>query len=83
MHRLDAIHTKGDLLKMSTLKRRLVSVLVVAVVSLGLTGCPSKEEKKPDAEQTAADVQAQQTPDANAPTDEQPKADLPAGEHPQ
>jgi hypothetical protein len=83
LHRLDAIHTKGDLVKMSTLKRRLVSVLVVAVVSLGLTGCPSKEEKKPDVEQTVGDVQALETEDANAPTDAQPKADHPAGEHPE
>ena len=67
---------------MSTLKRTLVSVLVAAVVSLGLTGCPSKEEKKPDAGQTTADVQAQQTEDVNAPTDEQPKPEHPAGEHP-
>lgn len=54
---------------MSTLKSTLIAVLVVALVSLGLTGCTSKEEPAdPNAE-----VQAQQTEDQNTPTDETPQ----------
>ena len=83
MHRQDAINTKGDLVKMSTLKSTLVSILVVALVSLGLTGCTSKEEPAPPADPPTADVQAQQTDDQDTPTEEQPAAENPAGEHPQ
>ena len=68
---------------MSTLKSTLVSILVVALVSLGLTGCTSKEEPTPPADAPIADVQAQQTDDQATPTEEQPAAEHPAGEHPE
>jgi len=66
---------------MSKLKTTLVSVMIAAVVSLGLTGCSSKEEQTPAGESTS-EVQAQQTPDQGTPTDEKPAAEHPAGEHP-
>ncbi|NQV36228.1 MAG: hypothetical protein HQ515_26285 [Phycisphaeraceae bacterium] len=66
---------------MSKLRTTLVSIMIAAVVSLGLTGCPSKEEPPPSVEQSAAEIEAQ-IADQNTPTDEKPAADHPAGEHP-
>lgn len=66
---------------MSKLRITWVSILIAAVISLGLTGCPSKEEQTPSAEEPIVELQAQ-TADQNTPTDTKPAADHPAGEHP-
>ena len=61
-----ATNTKGESVKMNKMKKVFVLLLIVAVVSLGLTGCKGKSEPPPE-----------ETPSQEHPTEEHP-----TGEHP-
>ena len=56
---------------MNKMKKVFVLLLIVAVVSLGLTGCKGKSEPPPE-----------ETPSQEHPTEEHPSQEHPSGEHP-
>ena len=56
---------------MNKVKKIFVSVLIVAIVSLGLTGCKKKSEHP-----------AGEHPSSEHPTEEHPTEEHPTGEHP-
>ena len=61
---------------MNKLKKVFVLVLIVAVVSLGLTGCKKKSEHP------SVDHPSSEHPSKEAPTEEHPSSEHPSGEHP-
>jgi len=56
---------------MNNVKIIFVSVLIAAVVSLGLTGCKDKSEHP-----------SEETPSKELPSSEHPSEEHPSGEHP-
>lgn len=65
---------KGESVKMNNVKKVFVLMLIVAVVSLGLTGCKQKSEH-PSGDQS-------EHPTEGTPAEETPDGEHPAGEHP-
>jgi hypothetical protein len=60
----------------------IVWALMVALASLGLTGCEKQTEPAAPAEPPKAEQPAPEPPKTEHPTGEHPKAEQPAGEHP-
>ena len=66
---------------MNRVKELFVLVLIVAVVSLGLTGCKGKSEP-PAGEHPTSEHPAKEAPTEEHPTEETPPSEHPTGEHP-
>ena len=86
-----AIDTKGESVKMNTVKKVFALVLIAAVVFLGATGCNKKSEKPagdhpsgehPSNETVSKDAAAKETPVKETEPNETPAAEHPSGEHP-
>jgi hypothetical protein len=75
------INTKGEPLKMNKAKKAFVLVLVVAIVSLGLTSCKQKSEPA-GSDLPAGEVVSEEHPTSEHPTKEAASEEHPAGEHP-
>ena len=67
---------------MNKVKKVLVSVLIVAVVSLGLTGCKSGDEH-PSSEHPSKETLSEEHPSKELPSSEHPSKETPSGEHPE
>ncbi len=66
---------------MNKVKKIFVSVLIVAVVSLGLTGCKGKSEP-PAGEAPTEEHPTEETQSSEHPTKETQTEETPTGEHP-
>ncbi len=64
-----------------TWRKMLAAALIVAIISLGLTGC-KQESESPSDEQPANEPAAKQAPAEKTPTEEAPAKEHPTGEHP-
>jgi hypothetical protein len=67
--------------KMNLLKKIFMLVMIVAVISLGFTGC-KHDGDHPSGDHPAGDHPAGEHPSKEAPSEEKPAGDHPAGEHP-
>ena len=66
---------------MSKFKKVFVLLLIVAVVSLSLTGCKDKS-KQPSGDQSNGEHPSSEHPAGEAASEEHPTSEHPAGEHP-
>jgi len=67
--------------KMNKLKHLFVLVLIVAVISLGFTGCKDDADH-PSGDHPSGDQSVGEHPSKGAESNETPDGDHPAGDHP-
>ena len=75
------MNTKGESVKMNEVKKAFVSVLIAAIVFLGVTGC-KQESEEPAGADSSKETASKDTASKEAAPKETPAGDHPAGDHP-